>query len=193
MDFKHLHFQSAGFINEHISFICSNPHYFEYPMPEPPKVSSTIIYDWSDTDDIVKILFPGFNNEQVSAKCKEVVMAKIEDYTNDTNGCMVCNFDMDNIEDTHLFRVTIWTNGNQEERESIIDDYIHILAAQAVQNLENASGDDSYYDYAPAFYDVFRQVCQLFGGKYQKLYNDTTADIMENDNDLELYGPETII
>lgn len=177
---------NIGSSNEYRSLYIQDYH-GEYPIPTMNNVHVRDVWDGFDAQEIIAAaLFDGerkYDNEELN-KLVEKAFRKIVFDPDRYEGEPYMINDENDISDEvfgHIRCITIWGN-NQEET---LNKYLDLYESEVRQAIENASGDDSFFDYMPNFVDTFRQICELFG--YKDRYNKMIQEYLLNDSDYEFY------
>jgi hypothetical protein len=150
-----------------------------YPLPEGNSVS--IRDEWNGND--YEELFEQAGIEDVKGKLIKAFNKRFE-------GIMKWGQGGEFYEGIDVIRLTLWDPLEPFSKGMSEVEYCDIFEEEVRKAVEDAGGDDDYYDYMPSFVDLFRQFCELAGLKDR--YNKLAEWIEETQEDYNYYGPSRI-
>ena len=150
-----------------------------YPLPEGESISIRDVWNGYDYEELFE-----------QAGIKDVEEKLIKAFNERFKGIMEWNDEDGYFNGCDVIRLTLWDKLGEFSKGCTAEEYCDLFEAEVRKAIEEASGDDDYYDYMPSFVDVFRQFCQLAG--FEERYNKLAEWIEETQEDYNYYGPSRI-
>ena len=175
--------KSAGYDNQHLSVLLRDFH-GEHSLPEFPGVNIRRVWDWGKSLDIVTSL-KSYLSIPIEEANRVAYKNTLQDYTSGFNGAVLAfEPDEDSCEADVLW-VTFWAGPTEDNLKELITEYMLALAESVTSVINNASGDDDFYDYMPTYVGLFQQLAEFFGEEQIELYNNTIRPFLEMDSSYE--------
>lgn len=171
---------NKGSMNEHLSVLVGLG-VSETPLPSMPRVTFQQVFSQDDTETILEYALDK-SGDDLKPYVDKVLKRTLATYTNEANESQLAIDPTDETETYEIGRLIFWA-GTNEDTEYTIKRYMDKLHDAVLHEMETSSGDDDFYDYMPAFVDIYRQLCEYFQGPYPAIYNKLIADTFDSDPD----------